>query len=110
MDIGTGGGFASSARDLDIFMRALFEGDLLTDDSLNEMATVGSQVFGIDYGLGLGILYPPEGGDQPIYGHWGTFGWEAGAFYDPQPHRTIVVLGRHLLPIVWEAAAWADGQ
>jgi CubicO group peptidase (beta-lactamase class C family) len=110
MDIGTGGGFASSARDLDVFMRALFDGRLLTDDSLNEMTTAGSQVFGLDYGLGIGVLYPPNSGDQPMYGHWGTFGWEAGAFYDPEARRTIVVLGHNLLPVVWEAAAWAGNQ
>lgn len=110
MDIGTGGGFASSAADLDTFMRALFEGDLLSDESLDEMMTVGSQVNGFDYGLGLGVLYPPGGGDRPMYGHWGTFGWEAGALYDPASHRTIVVLGRHFLPTVWEAAVWAEGN
>ena len=110
MDIGTGGGFASSAADLDIFVRALFEGNLLTEESLNEMMTVGSQVNGFDYGLGLGVLYPPENGDHPMYGHWGTFGWEAGVLYDPHAHRSVVVLGRTFLPTVWKAAAWADGN
>lgn len=42
MDIGTGGGFANPAADLDIFMRALFEGDLLTEESLDEMMAVES--------------------------------------------------------------------
>ena len=69
-DIGTGGGFASSARDLDTFMRALFDGDLLSDKSLDETTTIDSQVFGIDYGLGVGILYTPNGDETPMYGHW----------------------------------------
>jgi CubicO group peptidase (beta-lactamase class C family) len=68
MDIGTGGGFASSASDLDTFMRALFEDNLLSEASLTQMTTVESSVFNIDYGLGLGVLYPPDGGDQPIDG------------------------------------------
>jgi D-alanyl-D-alanine carboxypeptidase len=112
MDIGTGGGFASSAPDLDTFMRALFEGDLLTEESLNEMMTVDSQVLGFDYGLGLGVVYPPNGGDQPMYGHWGAFGWQAGALYDPQSHRTISVLipAQGFLGTVWEAANWANGN
>ena len=110
MDIGTGGGFASSAVDLDIFMRALFDGDLLTAESLDEMMTVGSQVYGFDYGLGLGALYPPGRDDHPMYGHWGTYGWEAGALYDPDTHRTVVVLGRNFLPTVWEAVAWAESD
>ena len=112
MDIGTGGGFASSAADLDTFMRALFEGDLLTEESLNEMTTADSQVFGIDYGLGLGVLYPPDGGDQAMYGHWGEFGWQAGALYDPQARRTISVLvpGQGFLGTVWAASKWASGN
>lgn len=112
MDIGTGGGFASSATDLDTFMRALFEGDLLTEESLNEMTTADSQVFGIDYGLGLGVLYPPDGGDQAMYGHWGEFGWQAGALYDPQARRTISVLipGQGFLGTVWAASNWANGD
>jgi D-alanyl-D-alanine carboxypeptidase len=112
MDIGTGGGFASSAADLDTFMRTLFEGDLLTEESLKEMMTVDSQVNGFDYGLGLGVLYPPDGTDQPMYGHWGAFGWQAGALYDPQSHRTISVLipGQGFLGTVWEAANWANGN
>jgi D-alanyl-D-alanine carboxypeptidase len=112
MDIGTGGGFASSAADLDTFMRALFEGDLLTEESLNEMTTADSQVFGIDYGLGLGVLYPPDGRDQPMYGHLGEFGWQAGALYDPQARRTISVLipGQGFLGTVWAASNWASGN
>jgi D-alanyl-D-alanine carboxypeptidase len=112
MDIGTGGGFATSAADLDTFMRALFEGDLLTEESLNEMMTVDSQVFGFDYGLGLGVVYPPNGGDQPMYGHWGDFGWDAGALYDPEARRTVAVLveGQGFSGAVWEAAIWANSN
>ncbi|MGI9586258.1 MAG: serine hydrolase domain-containing protein [Acidimicrobiia bacterium] len=109
MDIGTGGGFASSAEDLDIFMRALFEGDLLTAESLKEMITIGSVVHGLDYGLGIGVLYPPTTPEQPMYGHWGQFGWEAGAMYDPENRRTVVALVRRgFAPTVFESAAWAS--
>jgi D-alanyl-D-alanine carboxypeptidase len=110
MDIGTGGGFASSAADLDTFMRALFDGDLLSDETLTEMTTVDSQVYGIDYGLGIGVLYPPDGGDQPMYGHWGDMGWEAGGLYDPQARRTVVALVAQggFETAVWKAVNWAN--
>jgi D-alanyl-D-alanine carboxypeptidase len=110
MDIGTGGGFASTAADLDTFMRALFEGDLLSEESFTEMTTVDSNVYGFDYGLGIGVLYPPDGRDQPMYGHWGTFDWEAGALYDPQAQRTIAMLvsGQQFESTIWKAANWAN--
>jgi D-alanyl-D-alanine carboxypeptidase len=113
MDIGTGGGFASSAPDLHIFMQALFGGDLLTEESLNEMMTLDSKVFGFDYGLGVGApLYPSTGQERPMYGHWGS-GWEAGALYDPQAQRIVVALtepNRGFLGVVWAATGWADGN
>ena len=110
MDIGTGGGFASTAADLDTFMRALFEGDLLSQESFTEMTTVDSNVNGFDYGLGIGVLYPPDGGDQPMYGHWGTGDWEAGALYDPQAQRTFAMLvsGQQFESTIWKAANWAN--
>jgi CubicO group peptidase (beta-lactamase class C family) len=112
MDIGTGGGFASSAEDLDILMRALFDGHILSSESLTEMTTIDSNVYGIDYGLGIGVLYPPDGGDQPLYGHWGTFGWDAGALYDPIDRRTIAVLvqGQNFASTAWKAADWANNR
>ena len=112
MDIGTGGGFASSAADLDIFMRSLFDGDILSSESLTEMTTVDSNVNGFDYGLGIGVLYPPDGGGEPLYGHWGTFGWDAGSLYDPIDRRTIAVLvqGGNFVSTVWKAADWANSR
>jgi D-alanyl-D-alanine carboxypeptidase len=112
MDIGTGGGFASSAADLDTFMRAVFDGELLSEASLTEMTTVGSQVYGIDYGLGIGVLYPPDGEDQPVYGHWGSMGYDAGAVYDPAANRTIVaVVSRgDFTNAVWKTATWANSS
>jgi D-alanyl-D-alanine carboxypeptidase len=112
MDIGTGGGFASTAADLDTFMRALFDGDILSEKSFTEMTTVDSNVYGFDYGLGIGVFYPPDGEDRPMFGHWGTFGWDAGALYDPQAHRTVAILvaGQHFERTAWEAAGWAKGE
>ena len=110
--IGTGGGFASSVQDLDVFVRALFDGELLTETSLNAMTTVGSQVFGYDYGLGIGVLTFPVTGETPVYGHWGVFGWNAGVIYDPVRQRTVAALtpGGRFEHVVERAFEWAEDR
>jgi D-alanyl-D-alanine carboxypeptidase len=113
MDIWTGGGYASSAEELDTFLRALFEGDLLSAASLTQMTTVGSNVFGFDYGLGLAVFNLPVSPDEASYGHWGEVpGWQAGGLYDPGAERTVVVLveGDQFQRTAMAAAAWASGS
>lgn len=63
----TGGGLASTSRDLAVWAKALFEGPL--GDAVLASAPIRPEVPGLGYGLGVAI-HP--GGDQgPSYGHAG---------------------------------------
>jgi len=82
------GGIISTAADMVLFMRGLFGGDLLSDDSLQEMITP-IDIGDADYGLGINIFEEQWG---TVYGHLGaTNGFQSGLFYD-QEFDTVVVM------------------
>ena len=74
-----GGGIVSTHKDLHLFIRGLFEGALLTKESLEEMISVESEdeprfLFGANssgYGLGIRRL---EVNGRVFYGHSGSWG------------------------------------
>ncbi|MGI9667930.1 MAG: serine hydrolase domain-containing protein [Acidimicrobiia bacterium] len=108
--IGTGGGLASTAKDMDLLRRSAFAGELLTDDSRDHFTTYESEVFGFPYALGNATVSSPDG--RTVLGHWGTAGYEAGAFYEPSTGRTIVVLKTHGLfeDTLWAALDWFESE
>ncbi len=63
----TGGGLASTSRDLAVWAKALFEGPLA--DSVLTSAPISPDVPGLGYGLGVAIH--PGGEAGPTYGHAG---------------------------------------
>ncbi|OKH24151.1 hypothetical protein NIES593_08315 [Hydrococcus rivularis NIES-593] len=90
------GAMVSNTQDLSQFSKALFGGELLSQDSLNQMLTFNSTGDdGIDYGLGLySVDFDPlipglgrgfgHGGDAP--------GHNAFMFYFPERDITVVSL------------------
>jgi D-alanyl-D-alanine carboxypeptidase len=94
--------FVSTLSDLDVFLRALFEGDLITDSSLNEM--LPSE--GDDDGLGIWAESDDVRG-VTLYGHFGSrSGFATVAYYDPERHRSIVLFGHEPIDVedlMWEA-------
>lgn len=70
------GGIVSTAADLETFARALFESDLLSEDSLDEMMTLTEFD---DYGLGITYY---ETNTDDAWGHDGaTVGFLASMYY-----------------------------
>jgi D-alanyl-D-alanine carboxypeptidase len=81
------GALISTADEIAEFLAALFGGELVSQDSLAEMSSLGPE----GYGLGIGGLVLPDG--TQVYGHeGGIFGYTAGAIHDPNSGDTLVVL------------------
>ena len=108
--IGAQGGLITTAGDLETFLRALHEDDLLSPSSHDQMLTQESVVNGIDYGLGIGLIYARDGSELLRYGHNGSAGYDAGGVFEPAEHRTIVLVtqGGDWWEIVQHISEWAD--
>lgn len=90
---GGAGSVYSNTRNLAIFADALFGGDLLSDESYEEMFSfVDTGIPGFNYGLGLEQLDVGIPGVSWI-GHNGiTLGYGSNLFYSPELDVTIVTL------------------
>lgn len=101
MTVGNEGlSFVSTLDDLDAFLRGLFEGMVITTESLDEM--LPSE--GIDDGLGIWAETDTER-DVTLYGHFGgRTGFSTVAYYDPTNKRSIIVFGHD--PIDVEELMW----
>jgi len=109
--LGTGGDIVSTPADLERFIVALFDGNLLSTEGLDTMIDTQSEVFGIPYGLGIARIESSDGSDRSLFGHWGTTdSFEAGVFHDPNSHTTIVLIlsGGEYLASLLDIATWAD--
>jgi D-alanyl-D-alanine carboxypeptidase len=81
------GSLTSTTGELAIFFDAVFAGQLISPDALDEMTEAGPD----GYGLGLGILDHPSG--TRFYGHDGGIpGYASFAAFDPNTGDTVVVL------------------
>jgi D-alanyl-D-alanine carboxypeptidase len=87
------GGLISNPVDLCTFMNALFTGNLLSPESLEEMMTwktprgQSPQDYNVQYGLGIFLMETPYG---EAYMHSGdAIGYAASMFYFPRQHTTI---------------------
>jgi D-alanyl-D-alanine carboxypeptidase len=84
-----GGGFASTPEDLARWAKALYAGDVLQRNSLNEMLQSTTKGAGAGYGLGVEIVQSKWG---KSYGHDGEFpGYLSDMRYFPQ-HRIAVAV------------------
>lgn len=88
------GGLISNPYDLSVFFRALMDGQILTEQSLNEMLTWKSpnepdaDFFPISYGLGIFKIETPQG---IAYMHSGdAIGYYANMLYFPDDSTTII--------------------
>lgn len=87
------GGLISNPVDLCTFLNTLFNGDILSPESLNEMInwqTPRGQIqqdYSVQYGLGIFRMETPYG---EAYTHSGdAIGYAAAMFYFPRQHTTI---------------------
>ena len=107
--IETGGGLASTVHDMDLFLRAAFAGDLISDESREQFMSGDVEVFGALYGLGSVALSHPDG--RTIYGHGGSLEYETAGMYEPATGRTVIVLTTtpgNLEDPLWAALDWHD--
>lgn len=79
---GGAGALVSTVEDTTKFIQALFEGELVNADTLNEMVNGGVPVPEADGGIGLGFVYldTPEQGRQYI-SSGDVFGWSTQVQY-----------------------------
>lgn len=90
--IGLGdGGIVSTAHDMERFARALFEGDLLTEDSMDEMSDwEDTDEDDSYYGLGLAMDDTEVG---QVWGHDGaTAGFQSVMAYSPDSEAVVIIL------------------
>ncbi len=84
------GSLTSTTGELATFLEALFAGNLVSPDALDEMTEAGPD----GYGLGLGVLDHPSG--TRFYGHDGGIpGFTSFAAFDPSTGDTVVVLSNN---------------
>ena len=84
------GSLTSTTGELATFLEALFAGNLVSPDALDEMTEAGPD----GYGLGLGVLDHPSG--TRFYGHdGGIFGFTSFVAFDPSTGDTVVVLSNN---------------
>ena len=87
----TGGGLASTSRDLATWGWALFEGHAMPVDYLDEVLTaaqIDPDMPGTDYGAGIVIVQ--DGDFGPVYGHGGWIpGYVSSMRYYPEHRATI---------------------
>jgi D-alanyl-D-alanine carboxypeptidase len=88
------GGLISNVYDMNVFFRALMNGQLINSNSLNQMLTwkipkeVAVDFFPISYGLGIFKIETPKG---IAYMHSGNaIGYDANMFFFPSDNTTIV--------------------
>jgi len=88
---GAAGGVVATARDVGVFLDALFDGKLVKPATVADMATVHSMLFGSDsYGYGLD---PATFSCQPLVGHTGALaGFLTNAWRTADGSRTVVVV------------------
>ena len=85
---GGAGAIVATAADVAGFIRALFDGAVVSEASLERMMDAGPPR--VEYGLGLSV-YPVAG--TTVYGHNGrTIGFAASVRHDPATNTTVVVL------------------
>lgn len=105
------GALVSTTDDLRRFLVALFEGDLVSEESLAEV--IAKSVDGYGYGLGLGQLAPggpawlrptPDG-QLPAYGHNGDiFGYTAMMLIEPDTGNIVIALTNNTRLVADDAA------
>ncbi|MEO1164108.1 MAG: serine hydrolase domain-containing protein, partial [Chloroflexota bacterium] len=85
------GGVVCTAEDLAKFPRALWNGELLSDDTLDEMLDTVTDDWGGEYGLG--IAYEENELGYMQLGHDGsTSGFQSNMAYLPEEDVVVVVL------------------
>ena len=101
------GALASTADDLGAFYALLFEGDVLSPDSLQAMTTftdAPNPGLPEEIGYGLGLMQMKVDGRE-LVGHVGEFmGSTAVALYSPSGHYQIMVICNLSYPDLFEVA------
>ena len=111
---GTDSRMISSVDDLDAFFRALFDGKLVSEDSLEAMTSehyVGSAESG--YGLGMIHLLKPPTDEVDIWANGGgVVGYKTLVFFDLKSRTTVIAMTPtgHDIQEQDDILRWAFGQ
>lgn len=82
------GGIISTADDMLLFAQALINGDLISEESMQEMMTTTPESDN-EYGLGLDVIEGPDGGQ--IIGHSGSTGGFQSIMYSDLEYGVTVI-------------------
>ena len=83
------GGLVATTADLELFLDALFAGELLAPEQLDAMTTKHADVLGHDYGYGI---FARDFGCGEAWGHDGGLpGFNSLAVHVPELHESVVV-------------------
>ena len=84
------GGVVSTVGDVNRFWQGLLAGELVSEDTLDQMTTVTGSVDWADYGLGVAVWQTPCG---PAYGHTGSIlGYSVSAWALADVDRAVVAM------------------
>jgi D-alanyl-D-alanine carboxypeptidase len=99
------GSLVSSTADLSTFMRALFDGQVVSEASLAQMLETGPE----GYGLGIGTM-PPGADPDAFYGHPGGInGFNSFMAADPKTGDIVIMLSNSdRTDSVWAGAQILD--
>lgn len=105
--VGTEGlSFITTLGDMDLFLRGLFGGDLISGAALEEMLPAAD-------GVGLGLWSETnDATGVTMIGHFGSRGdFATVAYYEPSEQRSVVAFsdtGAEVEELMWEAIGWAE--
>jgi D-alanyl-D-alanine carboxypeptidase len=98
----TGGGLEAQLDDVARIFRAMFDGTLLTDESLEAFTTT---VLDTNYGLGISV---DDFEGSPVYSHGGGVpGFRSHAFYAPELD-VAAAMSANLIPVEPDVGTLAD--
>lgn len=107
----TAGALHTTAEDLAIFVKALFEGQLITPGALSAMLSEGPEIYpGVTYGYSVVV---DEIGGKRAYWHSGGAGYSSNYTYFPDDGLTIVILTNQMTnpgPIAFTLYETVTGQ
>ncbi|MDX9956210.1 MAG: serine hydrolase domain-containing protein [Anaerolineae bacterium] len=107
----TAGGLHSTAEDLAIFVKALFENQVITPGALSAMLSEGTEIYpGVTYGYSVVV---DEISGKRAYWHSGGAGYSSNYTYFPDDDLTIVILTNQMTnpgPIAFTLYETVTGQ
>ena len=85
------GAYTASAEDITTFAKLLYSGQILSDDSMNQL--FGEYPLGGNAGYGMGvIIYSDDESNPYLYGHNGAIFYSSNVYYFPAKDLSVSIL------------------